>query len=251
MSRRGTVLMETLLTLPLLAALAFAIVQFSLVWYAQLMTHYAAFNAARAALVYNPSEYRTNVNGVVVFKTSSGPCWQAAVRTLAPVSFSPAGGSSKLTAGGWFFPDADGNPTHLLPYASHIGAQVRLLAHDTDASYGEDGDTQSLACEEGGGYVKVCVEFDFPLVVPVIGKMLAYFQHVGDPGYGGATPADDWQVTGWHAPSTGNEKLAEIRSAHRLGTDYLTLHAFCVLPKPYLTNGFAVRDTKADEEALQ
>ena len=94
-SRNGTVLMETVLVLPLLMTFMFAIVQFALVWYAQLMTHYAAYNAARAALVYHPSEYRETENGTVSskFREKSGVCWQAAVRTLASVSFSPDGGN--------------------------------------------------------------------------------------------------------------------------------------------------------------
>ena len=48
-SRSGTVLMECVLVLPLLTLLIFSIVQFALIWYAQIMTHYAAYNAARAA----------------------------------------------------------------------------------------------------------------------------------------------------------------------------------------------------------
>ena len=40
---RGTVLMECTLVLPILVSVIFAIVQFALIWYAHLMTHYAAY----------------------------------------------------------------------------------------------------------------------------------------------------------------------------------------------------------------
>ena len=245
-SRAGTVLMETVLVLPLLMTSMFAIVQFALVWYAQLMTHYAAYNAARAALVYHPSEYRETENGTVSskFLEKSGVCWQAAVRTLAPVSFSPDGGESKLTVPGWWTA-TDGR----VPYASYIEEQVRLHV----APNAGNGDESPEPCEEGDGYVKVCVDFDFPLVVPVMGKMIASFYH----GYDAATetlknPAqNDWEVWGWNPPDAVRGKTDAAREGHAMKTDYVTLHAYCILPKPYSTVCWALRSQAAAEEVLK
>ena len=233
-SRRGTVLMETVLVLPLLTTFMFAIVQFALVWYAQLMTHYAAYNAARAALVYHPSEYSENG----AFLADKGPCWQAAVRTLAPISFSPDGGGSALTIPGWW-PSDNG----VVPYSSFIKNQVRMHV----AADGLD------PCEEGDGYVKVCVDFDFPLVVPVMGKMIAAFQH----GYDAATettrnPAEnDWEVWGWNPPDSVRSKTDAAREGHAMKTGFVTLHAYCILPKPYSTVCWALRSQAAAEEVLK
>ena len=155
--RHGTVLMECVLVLPLLTLLIFAIVQFALIWYAQIMTHYAAYNAARAALVYNPAEYSTGGS----FKVSEGPCWQAACQTLAWVSSSPDWNSStlgekgayRLSVPGWFS----------IPYSDHIAQQVRIVSGE---------------CEEGVSglpAIKMTVAFDYPLHVPVISTLIAEF----------------------------------------------------------------------------
>ena len=238
-SRRGTVLMETVLVLPLLLSFIFAIVQFALIWYAQLMTHYAAYNAARAALVYHPSEYSTNG----VFMSDSGVCWQAAVRSLATLSFSPSGGSSALTVPGWW--KADGGR---VPNASHIERQVRMHVNP-EKEDPEDPDP----CEEGDGYVKVCVDFDFPLVVPMVGKMIAAFQH----GYDAATEtkrnpaANDWEVWGWNPPESVRSRTDAKREEHAMKTDHITLHAYCILPKPYSTACWALRSQASAEEALK
>ena len=47
----GSILMETVLVMPILFFLVFGIIQFSLVWMAQQFTEYAAFCAARSLLV--------------------------------------------------------------------------------------------------------------------------------------------------------------------------------------------------------
>ena len=239
-SRNGTVLMETVLVLPILTTFMFAIVQFALIWYAQLMTHYAAYNAARAALVYHPSEYRTTESGAIAakFQERAGVCWQAAVRTLAPISFSPEGGNSSLTIPGWW-PLTDG----VVPYSSYIREQVRMHV----AADGVE------PCEEGDGYVKACVDFDFPLVVPVMGKMIAAFQH----GYDAAVettrnPAEnDWEAWGWNPPDEVRGKTDAARGGHPMKTDYMTLHAYCILPKPYATACWALRSQTAAEEVLK
>lgn len=55
-SRRGSVMMEAVIAMPILLFLIFVIIQFAHVWTAKQMVSYAAFCAARAALVAPPSE---------------------------------------------------------------------------------------------------------------------------------------------------------------------------------------------------
>ena len=55
-TRRGSILMETVLVLPLLFLLIFVIIQFAHIWIAKQMTAYAAYCATRAIMVVPPSE---------------------------------------------------------------------------------------------------------------------------------------------------------------------------------------------------
>lgn len=238
----GSVLMETLIVMPPLTMLVFIIVQFALVWYAQIMTHYAAFNAARAALVYHESEYRKVGNDgrvLTEFRDCSGPCWQAAVRSLAPVSFSPYGGTSRLAVP---VAKGDGGLLKAIPNSSFITNQVAMHVS-------EDGGLKP--CLETNGYVKVCVKFDFPMVVPVAGKMLAYFYHALDPETDGADVGDEWQVWGDSPDKQRSAKVAEARASHPMKTCYVTLHAYCVLSKPYRTSRWALRPDGIVGEVLK
>ena len=204
--RVGTVLMECVLVLPLLTLLIFAVVQFSLIWYAQLMTHYAAYNAARAALVYNPAEYSENG----VFYDSKGPCWEAAVTTLSWLSSSVDGGSGSVHA---MIPNWG-----MVPNSSHIENQVRIDKRES---------------AEGGAKepcVKVRLTFDYPLHVPVIGKMISYMLNTsGD--------EDMWSPTGW-TPDPGRYAATEAAAHPVMKSDYIRLHAYCVMPKPWATTCF-------------
>lgn len=224
MKRRGTVLMECLLALPLLVTLIFSIVQFSLIWYAQLMTHYAAYNAARAALVYHPAEYRDdegtsgNPGG---FLETKGVCWEAACRTLAAVSSSPEGGSSAFGIPGWWSAEP-------IPSSSHIENQVRIDP------------AESLELTNAPA-VKVTVAFDCPLVVPVIGRMLAYFDRIEE------VAPSRWETYGW-APESEGSKAADALRHRTMNLDYVTLKGTAILPKPWKSSRFARRWTESKEE---
>lgn len=54
--KRGSILAETVLVMPLLLMLIFGVIQFALIWTAKLMTAYAAFCATRAVMVVPPGE---------------------------------------------------------------------------------------------------------------------------------------------------------------------------------------------------
>lgn len=229
--RTGTVLMECVLVLPLLTVLIFAVVQFSLIWYAQIMTHYAAYNAARAALVYHPGEYgETDAQGKTEFFRTKGPCWEAACRTLVWVSSSPAWDSGRLgTEGsafgvsGWW-PTAEGRYAPI-PNSSHIENQVRIVGREGDKIWSEETWDPPV--------VKICVEFDFPLHVPVIGRMLAYFHEST------SAPAK-WTPTGWQPDAVGI--VAADGARHKtMQLDYLPLRSVVLLPKPWKTVRYARR----------
>lgn len=220
--QRGVVLMECVLVLPVLTLLMFAVVQFALIWHAQIMTHYAAYNAARATLVYHPGEYTTtNEYGEVVFRSKSGVCWEAACQSLAWVSSSRTDKESGLKIPGWWTTNKE-----RLPYSSAIAGQVQIVAEGCEENY------------SGKPVVKVTVGFDYPLYVPVIGKMLAYFSHVEE------SQPSRWEITGW---TTSAEGLAALDAANRrtmLGVDYMTLTSTVLMPKLWSTKRYARRPSQ-------
>ena len=214
--RTGTVLMESVLVLPILTLLIFATVQFSLIWYAQLMTHYAAYNAARAALVYNPAEYSENG----VFFDSKGPCWEAAVTSLSWLSSSVDGGSGSVHA---MIPNWG-----MVPNSSHIENQVRI-------------DTRESA--EGGAKepcIKVRLTFDYPLHVPVIGKIISYMLNTSG-------SEDMWSPTGW-TPDSGRYAATAAATHPTMKGDFIRIHAYCVMPKPWATTWFHRRPATEDAQ---
>ena len=54
--KRGSILAETVLVMPLLLLLIFGVIQFALIWTAKQMTAYAAYCATRAIMVVPPDE---------------------------------------------------------------------------------------------------------------------------------------------------------------------------------------------------
>lgn len=140
----GTVLMESVMVLPLLLMLITGIFQFARFWQARLLTKYAAYNAARAALVYNPVHYRYSADAggpnAGKFKAAEGVCWLAAVTTLSWMSTTPDGNNFWMPGYG------------SVPHSSQIRNQVRLVP---------DG------CQEENGWVKTTVSFQFPTLFAV------------------------------------------------------------------------------------
>ena len=73
--------------------------------------------------------------------------------------------------------------------------------------------------------------FDCPLHVPVIGLMLGCFLNAEK------TSPSRWDVTGW-VPSQEGLAISESKKHKTMGVDFATLHAYCVLPKPWTTARF-------------
>ena len=226
----GTVLMETVLVLPVLTLLIFAIVQFSLIWYAQIMVHYAAYNAARAALVYHPGEYQEKddqYNTTGVFLSRSGPCWEAACSTLAWVSSSPPWDSDAMGGVGAEYRVPGWWQDNVIPNSGHVRRQVRIVPSESSEGLGTNAPV-----------VKVTVEFDFPLYVPVVGRMLSYFDKIDRPS--------QWEVWGWCSDADGMAQL-DLRLHPTMKTDYVTLKAVSMMPKLWKTSCFARLDEKISE----
>ena len=206
--RRGTVLMEAVVCLPVLLLLVTGILQFARLWEARFFTWLAAYHGARAALVYNEREYsQIETNKVQVFYPDRGVVWLAAVDTLAWMSQTDG-------PGGFFFPTIG----HA-PHSARIREQVRIVPFAPDP-----GDLRF--CEEGPGYVRVSVAFRFPLFYSIFDPS-AMWRSARDPS--GRNPL---------APFTGVEdENAAARRKGRLGRTF-TLCETVLLPKPWSTRHY-------------
>jgi Flp pilus assembly protein TadG len=136
--RRGSVLMECTLVMPLLFMLIMGVCQMAHLLTARLMLRYASFCAARAVLVSHDSEAQAHAT-------------DAAQKVMGWLGlYAPGSGAEAIAIDGW------GNvPDSYIGGAKSGAVQARI---DGGASYGE---------------VKVTVAYKLPLVFPVFSVLLA------------------------------------------------------------------------------
>lgn len=196
-TRQGSVMMETVLILPWFLLVVFGVVQFSFLWVARLMTDYAAFCAARAALVYNPADTTCD--------NATNVSYQAARQILAWMSFStPHMGGDAPTVPGW----------ETIPLSGDIDRQLHVEV---------DNETE--------GFVTATVHFAFPLFVPVVSKLVPAMIDE-DAGYPNAvtlsascTLPKPWSTEAWPVRSPKNASkgsTALIPRAGSAGVPYLS-----------------------------
>lgn len=222
--------MEAVLCLPLLLCLVSGIIQFARLWEARFFTWLAAYNGARAAMVYNEREYfgtvvSTNrVGGADMVKEQDqfyrdkGIVWLAAVNTLAWMSETDDSDSLFLPTMGH------------IPHSSRIKEQVEIVP---ESPTGKADDMRFS--EEKTGYVRVCVAFKFPLVFSVFDPSVL-----------------------WRAPDDGPSPMADLtgvepdnaaaRREGGLGRTF-TLYETVLLPKPWTTKYYPLL-SKAERRHL-
>ena len=158
MGRRGSVMLEAVLVLPIFIFIVFFFVQSTFVWTAHQMTLYAAYCAARAALVYNPADYADD----------GGIAKRAACEVLGWISFSHKG-SAPIK-----IPVQTGD--YVLPASDDISDQVLVRIEEK---------IDELPV------VTATVDFKYPLIVPLGGLFFVY-----DSKTSGGYVADT--KDGWH-----------------------------------------------------
>lgn len=153
-------MMETVLILPWFLLVLFGVVQFSFLWVGKLMTEYAAFCAARAALVYPNADIFTD-EAVIAEAAEGGDCfgvsgpgkapYQAARQILAWVSFSSnRPQTDPVEVPGWGRVKASGA----------VDRQLRVRVERLEAR------------PDAPGSVTAAVTFYFPLFVPVVSTLV-------------------------------------------------------------------------------
>jgi Flp pilus assembly protein TadG len=141
-TRSGSVMLEFILAFPLILTLLTACMQFAHLWMGKQVIHYAAFCAARAALVCEPSEY-----------PAAGR--QAAEQICAWVVNGKMAGEADKRIPGW---------------------------GEIPGSGGVKRKTQVTVTEVGQWNVRATVEHDFALVFPVAGPMIGWLVNPWDGG---------------------------------------------------------------------
>ena len=201
MKRRGSILAETVLVMPLLLLLIFGIFQFALIWTAKQMTAYAAFCAARAVLVERMPTSYDGTNGAA-FTDALVAAQSAAEFALAPVSFADDGGGNEVVVPGWGRIYGSGK-------SLGFGNRVRL------AMIFRDGGSETVTS---------LVQFRFPLLVPgmAINRIIE----------NAAKSSPKLDGAGFY------EDLDKAAGAVRVSWPYLTFTETCVLPLPYQTEFF-------------
>lgn len=210
-SDRGSMMMEAVLVLPIFVLIIFFIIQISLVWVAKELTYYAAFCSARAAMVYNPADY-------------DGTATAAAKTVLSWMSFSGSGkgGQSNMKVGDYEVPNSGG-----------INGQVSVKIDE----YSGDGkgDVTFPA-------VRATVTFQFPLLIPFGGPVVAYFFGASLNGV-----STEGALTNMYIPTNADAAVSGLQYS---GDHYsIPLVESCTLAKPYRTETFP-RISGGDKTAL-
>jgi len=201
MTRRGSILMETVLVMPLLLLLIFGIIQFAQIWMARQFAVYAAACSARAMTVVQPSEQAEAADNAA----------KLALSWLCLVEDGSESGNAGVEVPGW----------GLIPGSRSVDRRVT---------------TQVLQVNENGGWrpldgtsddytaVGVTVSFRFPLLIPgmAINSILGNFANRSS------------QQLAQGADFYGNLARASRNPIVDIdGWPYIDFQETCILPMPY------------------
>lgn len=235
---KGSVLMETVIVMPIILLLIFMVIQFAHVWIARQMVVYAAYCGARSLLVIAPND--------------TDPTPREAVQTAAEIALSwicladggpSAAGERQLDVPGWGkIPGSgsasrrDGNwrvKAEILDYEDPNGVRRYLDGNGTPKemryldAYTVDTGNDDMP------FVAVKVTFRFPLLIPGMGVNAI----LGNQANGNRDG---------ERPTTGEKEYDFYRNLATMadnpilidGWPYITFSETCVLPMPYSTRNF-------------
>lgn len=196
---RGSIMLETVLILPIFVLIIFFIIQITFVWTAKQMTYYAAYCGARAALVYNPADYHAVKQKDGSWKTEGfirkGIVHHAACAVLSWISWSIGGYDLSQGMGLFHLTDSAVNEllnfrisTYLVPLSSNVRNQVsvnvsefeKIESEKKEENNNNSGEEEPAAIHEQFPAVTVTVAFKCPLFIPLGGPVVAYFFGAND-----------------------------------------------------------------------
>lgn len=196
----GSIMLETVLVLPIFVLIIFFIIQITFVWTAKQMTYYAAYCGARAALVYNPADYHAEQQDDGSWQSDGfirqGIVHQAACAVLSWISWSIGGYDVSGGRESAHTTDKMTNEylknfrigTYGVPLSSNIRNQVAVDIKEFEKIENGEESKQSSASDkkepaaihEQFPAVTVTVAFKCPLFIPLGGPLIAYFFGAND-----------------------------------------------------------------------
>ncbi len=255
-SEKGSVMLEFVIIMPVLFVMIMAVLQLAHVWMARQVVKYAAYCAARSTLTSN--QY-----------TSHAHARRAAKQVCAWITFSESAEDLERITGKtnysfWW----DSQQIGVNESANYV-ARINGISVDADSDiiakeilidgWGHIPNSSSLdnrirvmaGVLEPLNFVypwetRATVEFDFPLLMPVAGKMLSFL--VNQSANDLKEKLDTGEV-GYHAGRgwTGQQKIIDTdKNAEKHAYPYITLKETCILPKPYSTAIYPLTSTDLD-----
>ena len=184
--RRGSMLMEFVLTMPVLFMLAMIILQFAQIWVARHMVAYAAFCSARSMLSSNPIEWASK-------NSKENGAYQAARRALAWVTILGTADTSEMR--GWdegYISVGSGDFSDIGDDSTESYATVIYGSKDTHdvlvPGWGQIPESNSVDIRLDvsptivpGRYVSAEVKYKFPLLMPVAANLISQGELDGFP----------------------------------------------------------------------
>lgn len=204
-SEKGSVLVELVLAMPILFVMTMAVLQFAHIWIARQVVHYAAYSSARSTL--------TSRSG----RLAHGKALDSARSACAWVTFSNGDNQGEeLEVAGW----------GKIPNSGAVNERVRVTT-----GY-EDYYNLYFPWES-----RVTVEFDFPLLMPVVGRMVSYLHKQDSDTVAEKLASGEvgFKVgSGW----TGQQEVAGDSKSEEGALPFITIRESCILPKPYSTDNY-------------
>ena len=223
--RTGSMLMEFVISMPILVMLIMLVIQFAQIWTVRQCVAYSAFCAARSLLSANPVEWST-------LRAKKERCDHAAARrVLSWVTMLGTRSSDRLRS----FETADSSVESAYDKSKfQFVTLIRgdLGTHDVMVpGWGQVNESNSIDMRlnveswprdglDYQGYAKSTVSFKFPLLIPIAGQMVSWLakHRAEDSDF----IKKNMELTGW----TGEEETFD-------GFPYIELKETCVLPLPY------------------
>ena len=227
--RNGSMLMEFVLTMPILFMLIMLILQFAQIMVVRQFVAYAAFCSTRSMLCSNPTEW--------ALKNSKNNCaFQAARRVLAWVNIFGTPETAHLrgweegylSVGSGDFSDVPGENLSYTTIAYGSKATHDVLVPGWGQIPESNSIDRRLEVSPGvnpGKCAWSTVTYKFPLLIPVAGQMIGFFMH--------HSAAESQYMKSKDLPPGWLDNLPENEMVD--GMPYITLTETCVLPLPYST----------------
>lgn len=188
----GSMLMEAVVCIPVLLVMILGCMQIAHIWFARQVVQYAAYASARVLLSTPDQNYEEATR-------KGGAAWKAAAQVCSWIALSQPAGSEEMKIPGW----------GKIPGSGGMEEKVKL-------ELGTAGDQWSP---------KVTVSFDFPLVMPIAGHIIARGMNPWQEG-------NEWQIQ--HADATG-----DAHSGEPMNHPYIRFTESAALVKPYILLPFS------------